>query len=68
LTVLPASGQWRSNAGSIEREDSYVLNIVHAGTATEDRLFSEIVATYREQFRQEAVLRVRSEVCVSFEN
>jgi hypothetical protein len=66
LTVLPASGQWRSGAGEIAREESYVLNIVHAGTATEDSLFDEVVAAYKNRFQQESVLRVRSDVCVSF--
>lgn len=66
LTVLPGSGQWRSGAGEIEHEASYVVNIVHAGTATEDSLFDEVVAAYKNRFQQESVLRVRSDVCVSF--
>jgi hypothetical protein len=66
LSVWPAAGQWKSDAGPIVRETSYVLNIVHAGGGATDAALNEIVGTYRTTFQQEAVLRVRSAACVSF--
>ena len=66
LTVWQASGQWRSNSGSIVQESSYVLNIVHPDNAATDSSVAEIVNAYKAQFRQEAVLRSRSSACVSF--
>lgn len=66
LSVWPASGQWKSNAGPIVREASYVLNIVHAGAAEADAALGEIVHAYKTAFQQEAVLRVRGAACVSF--
>ena len=66
LTVWQASGQWRSDAGSIVQESSYVVNIVHPDSAATDSSVTEIVKAYKAQFHQEAVLRSRSRVCVSF--
>lgn len=66
LSVWQASGQWKSEAGPIVSEASYVLNIVHAGTNPEDQALSDVVSSYKTRFQQEAVLRVRSRVCASF--
>jgi hypothetical protein len=69
LSVWEASGQWKSATNALVRESSYVLSIVHgdqAGTENADNAIQEIVTTYKTQFQQEAVLRVRSSACVSF--
>lgn len=66
LSVWRASGQWKSDAGSIVSESSYVLNIVHAGGASEEQLLDEVANAYKTKFRQESVLRVRAAVCVTF--
>jgi len=65
LTAWPASGQWRGADGQIVRENSYVLNLLHPAAAAADREVLAIVAEYKRQFDQEAVLRVRSSVCTS---
>ena len=66
LSVWQASGQWKSDAGALVRESSYVLNIVHPDSAATEAALNEVVNTYKTKFRQEAVLRVRSAACVSF--
>ena len=66
LSVWLASGQWRSSAGGINREDSRILNVVHPGGPSRDRWFQEIVSAYKARFRQESVLRVQSPVCAEF--
>ena len=66
LTSWPASGQWRSGDGSLSREASHVLNLVHADDDATERAIQAIVSEYKEQFRQEAVLRVKTPACVSF--
>lgn len=66
LSVWQASGQWKSAAGPIVREPSYVLNIVHESSETMDAAIVGIMRAYKSRFRQEAVLRVRSTACVSF--
>jgi hypothetical protein len=66
LSVWQASGQWKSAAGPIVREPSYVLNIVHESGETTDAAIIGIMSAYKSRFRQEAVLRVRSSACASF--
>ncbi|HJW46069.1 MAG TPA: DUF3574 domain-containing protein [Lysobacter sp.] len=66
LTVWPAAGQWRSADGSITREASYALNLLHADNATNEAAIRAIVGDYKTRFRQEAVLRVKSRGCASF--
>jgi hypothetical protein len=65
LSVWPASGQWRSGTANVEREDSYVLNIVHAGSTADEQAFQEIIDAYKTRFQQEAVLRTQSNVCAN---
>jgi hypothetical protein len=66
LTVWPASGQWRSADGAITHEASHVLNLVHPETAAAESAVRAIVTEYKNRFRQEAVLRVKGDACVSF--
>jgi hypothetical protein len=66
LTAWPASGQWRGADGRIVREASYVLNLLHPADASAEREVQAIVAEYKTQFAQEAVLRVKSRACTSF--
>ena len=65
LTAWQASGQWRSD-GSIVRESSHVLTLVHPDDELSEKAVLEIVGTYKSKFQQESVLRVRSPACVSF--
>jgi hypothetical protein len=65
LTAWPASGQWRGADGQVVREDSYVLNLIHPGEASTEEGIRAIIAQYKTRFAQEAVLRVRSNVCTS---
>lgn len=66
ITSWVAAGQWRSGAGRIEKERSYVLQIVHPDSPQTDEDIREIVSIYKKRFHQEAVLRVRSPACISF--
>ena len=66
LTVWQASGQWRGVDGRIVEEPSRVLNLIHRGAAEDDRKVAEISGEYKRRFQQEAVLRTRGVVCVSF--
>jgi hypothetical protein len=65
LTTWTASGQWRSQDGSLTREDSHVLNLVHGGDAATEQAVRELSESYKQRFRQEAVLRVKSHACSS---
>jgi hypothetical protein len=39
---------------------------VHPDDAASEKSIGEIIATHEKQFRQEALLRVKTDVCVSF--
>jgi hypothetical protein len=66
LTSWSAAGQWRNGAGQLEKESSFVLHIVHPDTAQADAAIVDVVRIYKDRFRQEAVLRVRSSACISY--
>lgn len=65
FTQWDASGQWRSADGSIVREGTHVLLVVHPPEPQAEANVRAIAAEYKSRFRQEAVLRVRSGACVS---
>ena len=66
LTVAQASGQWRGADGTIVRESTYVLSLIHPDGAPSEAAIAEIVASYKSAFEQESVLRSRAETCASF--
>ncbi len=66
LTASPASGQWRGADGAIVQEASQVLQLIHADDAASENAVQALVAAYKAQFEQEAVLRVKARICVSF--
>jgi len=65
LTVWPASGQWRGTDGAIVREPSFVLSLIHPADEASETAIRAIIDEYKARCRQEAVLRVRSQACVS---
>lgn len=66
FTVWPASGQWRDADGKSVSEATRVLSLVHAPDQRSEAAVRAIASEYKTRFRQEAVLRVRSHVCMSF--
>jgi Protein of unknown function (DUF3574) len=66
LTSSRASGQWRGADGEIVREDSHVLQLLYPDDASTEKAIRELIDTYKNQFQQEAVLRIRSYTCASF--
>jgi len=66
FTSWDGSGQWRSASGEILREGSHVVSIVHPDDEPSERAVLEIIDAYKSQFRQEAVLRLKTRACASF--
>ena len=66
LTVSQATGQWRANNGELIHENSYVLKLVHTNDPFSDAAIQEITDEYKTKYRQQVVLRVKSQVCVTF--
>jgi Protein of unknown function (DUF3574) len=65
LTVWQAEGQWLSTVGSIDREQSKVLLLVHPDTAAARQSVQEVIQVYRKSFEQESVLWESSRVRVA---
>jgi len=66
FTAWQAYGQWKPDNGDVQREVSYVLNIVHAEDEITEAGIRAVVEAYKQRFHQESVLRVSSPSCVSF--
>ena len=65
LTAWQASGQWRTASGAVVKEPSYVLSLVHPPSAAAEKAIQELVDSYKASFQQEAVLRIKSNACMS---
>ena len=65
LTVWQAEGQWLTPAGSIEREQSKVMLLVHPDTAAARESVLAVIQAYRKTFDQQSVLWESSRVCVA---
>jgi hypothetical protein len=66
FTAWQAYGQWKPDKGEIQRETSYVVNIVHSDSDAAENDVRAVIAEYKARFKQESVLRVHSPACVSF--
>ena len=66
LTVSRSQGQWRDKNSIIQREDSFVLDLLHPDDAKSEQSVQEIMTAYKTRFKQEAVLRVRDSVQAQF--
>jgi len=65
LTVWEATGQWRTPAGTIDREQSKVLLVVHADSAGARQSVQSVIESYRKTFDQQSVLWESARVCVA---
>lgn len=59
LTVLEAHGQWLGANGVIEREASRIVELVNDNPTKDSQKIDQIIAKYKDQFKQEAVLVVQ---------
>lgn len=66
FTSWSASGQWRMAGGTIEHETSHILQLTHEGSGAKETAVQHIMAKYKHDFQQEAVMRIRSQACRSF--
>ena len=66
LTVLEADGQYRRADGTIERERSKVVVILHDEKPATRKALEELVVRYKQAFTQQSVLWETSHVCAVF--
>jgi hypothetical protein len=66
LTVLEGDGQWRRADGSIGREHSKVLVILHDDKPSTQHALQTLVMRYKQVFAQQSVLWEIARVCAAF--
>lgn len=66
LTLYRANGQWRGPDGKIVQERSIVLEVMHPLSAETDSALAQIARTYKQRFKQDAVLQQRTPAEVKF--
>jgi c-di-GMP-related signal transduction protein len=66
LTVIDANGQYLNNAGTLTREKTKVVILIHDNNPTKNKMIQEVILSYKQKFQQESVLQVTSDVKVSF--
>ncbi|HFF5024581.1 TPA: DUF3574 domain-containing protein [Yersinia enterocolitica] len=64
LTVIDAKGQWLDNDGTVAKENSKALVLIHK--ADKETAIETLRTHYKQQFAQESVMRVDAAVCVDF--
>ncbi len=65
FSVLDAQGQWRNADGSVARERTHLLQLVHPADAASDGAVRDIAARYKARFDQEAVLQLGNPACMA---
>jgi hypothetical protein len=66
LTVLEGDGQWRRPDGTIGREHSKVLVILHDDKPSTQQALQTLVRRYKQVFAQQSVLWEIARVCAAF--
>jgi len=66
LTVLEGDGQWRRADGTIGREHSKVLVILHDDKPSTQEALQALVRRYKQVFAQQSVLWEIARVCAAF--
>jgi hypothetical protein len=66
LTVFDARGQWLGNNGTVAREQSKALMLIHGKDAQSETNIEALRGIYKSRFAQESVMRVDQPVCVQF--
>jgi len=65
-TVWDAAGQWRAPDGTVVRERSFVVELLHLVTPDVERRVKQVMDDYKRRFAQQSVLRMVTRVRASF--
>jgi len=66
LSVWRADGQWLDSRGTLEHEQTMVVEVIHPSSTAVDAALREIADEYKRRFRQDAVLRITTPVRMRF--
>src|SRR5262245_56804966 len=65
-TVWDAAGQWRAPDGTVVREKSFVVELLHLVTPDVGKRVQTVMNVYKRRFAQQSVLRMVTDVRASF--
>jgi len=65
-TVWEAAGQWRAPDGTLVRERSFVVELLHLVTPDVEGRVQQVTDDYKRRFAQQSVLRMVTNVRASF--
>ena len=65
FSVMDVQGQWRASNGQLIREPSKVLYVILDGGPDDPAKIAHIRDAYKQRFKQESVLLVTKQACVS---
>ncbi|HYH99050.1 DUF3574 domain-containing protein [Hyalangium sp.] len=66
LTMYDVDGQYLMDNGTLVKEDSKVIILLHEGSSAPSMNIDTIREEYKQRFSQESVLRIDSVSCVAF--
>lgn len=66
ITVVDAYGQYLNSGGNLIKEKSKLVILIHENSQKKNQSIEEIIASYKQTFKQESVLRVTTSAKVSF--
>ena len=66
LSVYDGKGQWLAKNGSVTRENSKALLLIHAPDRETSDSINVLRDSYKQRFGQKSVMRVDGLVCVAF--
>jgi hypothetical protein len=65
-TVWEAAGQWRAPDGTLVRERSFVVELLHLVTPDVEARVQRVIDSYKSRFAQQSVLRMVTNVRATF--
>jgi hypothetical protein len=66
LSVWRADGQWLDSRGTLEHEQTMVVEVIHPASEQVDDALRQIADEYKRRFRQDAVMRITTPARMRF--
>jgi hypothetical protein len=66
LTVMDAYGQYLNQDGKLIKEKTKLVILIYENNLSKNHMIEQVIASYKQRFQQESVLRVTSTVKLSF--
>jgi hypothetical protein len=66
LTVIDAYGQYLNSSGKLAREKTKLVILIYENSPIKSSQIAEVIASYKQTFQQESVLRVTTTIKASF--